>query len=427
LNRYSLESRLAQSLLVSRRESQRLAVLFIDMDRFKSINDTLGHHMGDQLLKEVARRLQSVVRESDIVARQGGDEFVVVLTGLMEAHDVASVVNKLLRALGDPYSIEGHTLRSSPSIGVAMYPEDGGDVQTLLKNADTAMYHAKDLGRNNAQYFSTAMTKMANERMMMESDLCVALADQQFELYYQPQVRALDRRICGVEALLRWHHPQQGMVSPERFIPVAEEAGLIHTIGAWVLDEACRQLAAWRAEGIADLRMAVNLSAHQLRSPELVRHVSECMARHGILPDQLELEITESTSMENPERAIGQLQALRDLGLSLAIDDFGTGYSSLAYLKHLPIQMLKLDRSFVRDIETDVNDAAISAATIALAHNLGLTVVAEGVENEVQANYLCSQHDCDFLQGYLYGRPEPADTVTDLLRRRPASADFLGI
>jgi diguanylate cyclase (GGDEF)-like protein/PAS domain S-box-containing protein len=420
LNRYSLESRLEQGLLAARRENEHMAVLFIDMDRFKTINDTLGHHMGDELLKEVARRLQSCVRESDIVARQGGDEFVVALTSLSAIHDVAPVVNKLMRALGDTYLIEGHTLRSSPSIGVAIYPEDGGSVETLLMNADTAMYHAKEKGRNNAQYFTAALTKQANERMAIEHDLYLALADQQFELYYQPKVCSADRSICGFEALLRWHHPEKGMVPPDKFIPVAEEAGLIHAIGNWVLDEACRQLALWQKQGYTGMHVAVNLSAHQLRSPHLALSIDDCLTRHGIDAELLELEVTESVAMENPERAIEQLKALRDLGLKLAIDDFGTGYSSLAYLKHLPIQTLKLDRSFVRDIETDPNDAAISAATIALAHTMGLKVVAEGVETEAQADYLWKGHGCDLLQGYLFGKPQPAAALEERLRQHAA-------
>jgi diguanylate cyclase (GGDEF)-like protein/PAS domain S-box-containing protein len=417
LNRYSLQNRLEQGLNTARRENHWLAVLFIDMDRFKSINDTLGHHIGDRLLQEVARRLQEGVRESDIVARQGGDEFVVVLTGLMDVHDSAPVTNKLLRSLGDVYDIEGHSLHSSPSIGVSIFPDDGDSADVLLKNADAAMYHAKDKGRNNIQYFTATMTAVALERMEVEHDLHSALANREFELFYQPQIRARDRTIFGVEALIRWRHPQRGLVPPDRFIPIAEDAGLIESIGVWVLDEACRQLAEWRKAGISGIRMAVNLSAHQLRSPHLALLVSQCITRHHIEDGELELEITESAAMENPERAIGQLRGLRDLGVHLAIDDFGTGYSSLAYLKHLPIQTLKLDRSFVRDIETDANDAAISAATIALAHTLGLQVVAEGVETQTQADFLTITHGCDILQGYLFGRPEPAAKVIEHLRR----------
>lgn len=418
LNRYSLESRLEQGLLSARRENQRVAVLFIDMDRFKHINDTLGHHMGDALLQEVARRLQACVRESDIVARQGGDEFVVALTGLPTIHDVAPVANKLLRTLGENYKIEGYALHSSPSIGIALFPNDGDTVDALLKNADMAMYSAKEKGRNNVQYFTAAMTAAAGERLEIEHDLHAALANQEFEIHYQPQVLASDRHICGVEALVRWRHPTRGLVPPDRFISIAEEAGLIEAIGSWVLNEACRQLAAWQKQDITGLCMAVNLSAHQLRSASLVTQVSACMTRHGIAAGELELEVTESVAMESPEQAIGTLRALRDLGVRLAIDDFGTGYSSLAYLKHLPIHTIKLDRSFVRDLETDANDASICAATVTLAHALGLSIVAEGVETIAQAEFLGTQHGCDILQGYLFSRPEPPETLVERLRKR---------
>ena len=424
LNRYSLESRLEQGLLGARREGQHLAVLFIDMDRFKGINDTLGHQVGDHMLQEVAVRLQGCVRESDIVARLGGDEFVVVLTALGGVHEAAPVLSKLMHRLSDDYCIDGHSLHSTPSVGVAMFPEDGESVEMLLKHADAAMYCAKDRGRNNMQYFTAALTAAAEERREIEHELHRALADQEFELYYQLQVCASDGRIGGVEALLRWHHPERGMVPPDRFIPIAEEAGLIEAIGAWVLDEACRQLAAWQRDGIADLRMAVNLSAYQLRSPHLLTLVSGCLSEHHILPAHLELEVTESAAMESPEQAIDQLRALRDMGIYLSIDDFGTGYSSLAYLKHLPIHTLKLDRSFVRDIETDANDAAISAATVALAHKLGLLVVAEGVETAAQAKFLGVDHGCDILQGYLFARPEPAGRVVERLKERVVSVDF---
>ncbi len=414
-NRYNLESRLDQALLSARRDGEMLAVMFIDLDRFKVINDTLGHHIGDLLLKEVARRLQASVRESDIVARQGGDEFVVVLTGLDDATDAASVSGKILHSLALPYDIEEHRLHTSPSIGITIFPEDGSTAEMLMKNADTAMYFAKEQGRNNIQYFTAAMNATAGERMEIERDLRTAIADRQFELFYQPQVRTSDNRPCGVEALIRWRHPVRGLIPPLRFIPIAEETGLIEAIGQWVLDEACRQRAAWRQDGIEHLRMAVNLSAHQLRAPDLVERVRTAIATHGLKEGDLELEITESVAMSDPQRAIEKLQALRGLGVTLAIDDFGTGYSSLAYLKRLPIQVLKLDREFVRDIETDPNDAAISAATLALAHGLGLQVVAEGVETVAQRDFLAAHH-CDVLQGYLFGKPEPAAAWTERLK-----------
>jgi diguanylate cyclase (GGDEF)-like protein/PAS domain S-box-containing protein len=411
-NRYNLENRLSQAKLAARREGERLAVLFIDMDRFKVINDTLGHPIGDRLLIEVAQRLLASVRESDIVARLGGDEFVVVITGLAVATDSAPVAEKILHTLGQPYAINGHLLHSTPSIGISLFPDDGNDAEALMKNADTAMYHAKEQGRNNVQYFTAAMNAAASERLELEHELRTALAGNQFEVHYQPQTCANDGHLCGVEALVRWRHPQRGMIPPLKFIPIAEETGLIEALGAWVLDEACRQLAAWHREGMNGVRMAVNLSAHQLRSTGLVDLVRKTLHTHALGDGDLELEITESVAMSDPERAIKQLQALRALGVQLAIDDFGTGYSSLAYLKRLPIQVLKLDREFVRDIETDANDAAISAATLALAHSLGLKVVAEGVETSAQRDFLVA-HQCDVLQGFGIAKPMPGAELSE--------------
>jgi diguanylate cyclase (GGDEF)-like protein/PAS domain S-box-containing protein len=424
INRYNLENRLSQALLSAQRDGHRVAVMFIDMDRFKTINDTLGHHVGDQLLIEVARRLKASVRESDIVARLGGDEFVVALTALTDNMDAAPVAEKILRALGQPYAIDGSELHSSPSIGIAVFPVDGGDGEALMKNADTAMYHAKERGRNNIQFFTAELNSAASERLTLENDLRQALRDGGLHLEYQPQVRASDYGVFGVEALARWRHPVLGDIPPLKFIPVAEESGLIEALGGWVLDEACRQLADWRAAGIDHIRVAVNLSAQQLRSPHLVRSVSGILRRHGLKGPDLELEITESVAMENMDRAISQLRGLRDIGIQLAIDDFGTGYSSLAYLKRLPIHILKLDRTFVRDIETDESDAEISAATLALAHNLGLQVIAEGVETEAQRDFLI-RHQCDYLQGFLFGKPVPADAVSQLFRvATPASLNL---
>lgn len=407
-NRFCLQERLDQMLLVARREQRLLAVLLIDMDNFKIINDTLGHHIGDGLLVEVAHRLQALVRESDIVARLGGDEFVVVLADLELSTDAIAVAEKIIGVLGETYLVDSHQLESSPSIGIGLYPADGADGPTLMRNADTAMYHAKSKGRNNFQYFTAAMNIAATRRMELEYDLRRAIAENQLRLFYQPQIEASSGRICGVEALVRWQHPDQGLIAPDRFIPVAEETGLILPLGEWVLNEACRQLAEWKARDIRGLCMSVNISAKQLRSTGLIKIVSEALAGHGLSGNELELEITESTAMEDPESAIALLNELRRLHVTLAIDDFGTGYSSLAYLKRLPIQKLKLDRSFVADIELDEDDAAICAATIALAHTLGIKVVAEGVESTGQEFFLSTLHRCDVLQGYLYGRPMPA-------------------
>jgi diguanylate cyclase (GGDEF)-like protein/PAS domain S-box-containing protein len=415
VNRRNLAILLSQALYAARREGRLLAVLFIDLDRFKVINDTLGHHIGDLLLVEVARRLCRDVRESDIVARQGGDEFVVVLSALECAEDAAAVAAKILHALGEPFDIESDRLHTSPSIGISIYPDDGVDADTLMKNADTAMYHAKEQGRNNVQYFTEALNVAAGERLTIERELRVAIEEGQLVLHYQPQFEAAADPLgspAAMEALVRWRHPLRGLITAGQFIPIAEESGLIHTIGDWVLNEACRRLADWKAAGIGPRRIAVNLSAHQLRNPALLPKVAAVLRLYALDDDELELEITESVAMRDPARAVKILHALRDLGVTLAIDDFGTGHSSLAYLKRLPIQTLKLDREFVRDIEADENDAAISAATLALAHELGLRVVAEGIETEGQSRFL-RQHGCDLLQGYFYGMPESAELWTE--------------
>ncbi len=415
-NRFSLEIRLEQALIDARRHSWHVAVLFIDLDRFKVINDTLGHHVGDLLLIEVSRRFRNAVRESDMVARLGGDEFVIVLPDLENTDAAAHVALKIISALLEPIVVDGNQLHTSPSIGISLYPDDGLSVDAIMKNADTAMYHAKALGRNNYQFFAEEMNRAASERLSIEASLRQALGRGELSLHYQPQFSADGRRATGVEALLRWQLPGEGLVMPQRFITIAEETGMIVPIGAWVLREACRQLRSWLDIGLPPLRMALNLSARQLGNADLIHTVREALAEYHIPPQLLELEITESAVMDKPEEAIKVLQALKRMGVTLAIDDFGTGYSSLAYLKLFPIDHLKIDRSFVRDIERDPDDAAIAVSTIALAHSLGVRVVAEGVETQAQFDML-REHGCDEVQGFFFSEPLPAEAATQFLRR----------
>ncbi len=403
-NRLNLLSRLSQLLPETRRYGRLLAMLFIDLDRFKIINDTLGHAAGDELLREVAIRLAGLVRETDFVARLGGDEFVVLLPSISQPNDAAIVAQKIIATLSAPIEAEGHELHTSPSIGISIFPDDGLDATSILKSADMAMYHAKSLGRNNFQFFSADMNRAAAERLSIEHRLRHAISRNELSLCYQPQVRASDGRPTGVEALLRWEHPEEGPISPARFIPVAEETGIICEIGQWVLQQACHDMRAWLNAGLPPIRMAVNVSARQLRQHDFCEQVAEALALSGLPPALLEVEITESSVMENPQEAIDILSRLREMGITLAIDDFGTGYSSLAYLKLFPIDRLKIDRSFVADIEHDLNDRAIAIGAIALAHSLGLTVIAEGVESGDQLELLRS-NGCDEIQGYLFSRP----------------------
>jgi diguanylate cyclase (GGDEF)-like protein/PAS domain S-box-containing protein len=413
-NRISLVDRLEQSLAIAQRNNKQVAVLFIDLDRFKNINDSLGHHMGDKLLIEVAKRLKSCVRKSDIVARIGGDEFVIALTNMNSHSYVNIIANDMLQAVSQEYNIEGEDLATSPSIGISVFPNDGDNVDDLLRNADVAMYHAKEQGRNNYHFFTESMFVAARERQKIEHELRIALDNKQLEIYYQPQIDTIGGHICSVEALARWNHSSLGNITPDVFIPIAEESGLIIELGKFVLDQACFQLAQWRNQGFINLRMAINLSVKQLQSMSLVDDISLILEKYQIEGKDIELEITETSVMTDPEFAVQQLNTIRNLGVGLAIDDFGTGYSSLAYLKRLPIQTLKLDRSFVRDIETDQNDAEICMATLALAHNLGLVVVAEGVETVTQYQFLL-KHKCNFIQGFLFSKPLEAQKVSKFL------------
>jgi len=403
-NRLALLMRLAQLLPEARRHQWNIAIMFIDLDRFKIINDTLGHQIGDEMLREVACRLSSVIRETDFVARLGGDEFVILLPGIATPADAAIVANKIIAALSTAIQVDGHELHTSPSIGISLFPDDGPDGDSILKNADTAMYHAKSAGRNNYQFFATEMNRVTAERLDIERKLRHAIARNELTLCFQPQFGAHSNQPTGVEALIRWLHPTDGMIRPDRFIPVAEETGIIVEIGEWVLRNACREMKHWIDAGLRPMRMAVNVSARQLRRRDFCETVAGALAESGLPPELLELEITESSVMENPEEAIVILQRLGRMGVTLAIDDFGTGYSSLAYLKLFPIDHLKIDRSFVADIEHDLNDRAIAFGTIALAHSLSLNVIAEGVETEDQLDLLRS-NGCDEVQGYLFSKP----------------------
>ncbi len=418
LNRFSLQERLMQALGFARRHGKMLALMLIDLDRFKTINDTLGHHVGDQLLIQVAKRLEHTVRESDIVARLGGDEFVIVLPEIDSPTDAAHVAEKIVQVISQPYLIDESDQRTSPSIGICLYPDDASDDSDLIKKADVAMYHAKSRGRATYQFFTQEIQAVADQRMSIEAELRAALEKQQFVLHYQPQLDLRSGRLVGVEALVRWQHPVRGIIPPMDFIPIAEESGLIIPLGDWVLQEACRQLNEWHSRGISDIRVSVNLSASQFLDPKLPARIHSLLLQNGLSTDKLDLEVTESMSMASPEESIALMNELREHGLSLSIDDFGTGYSSLAYLKMLPISTLKIDRSFVKDIETDQNDANICDVTVLLAHKMGLDVVAEGVETEAQLKYLHSI-GCEKIQGFLISKPLPAADAEDFIRNNP--------
>ena len=420
-NRSLATERLRMAMQSAARSGRKVAVMFIDLDRFKHINDSLGHHIGDQLLRSVSQRLVESVRAGDTVSRLGGDEFVVVLADVDGPDEVAQVVeHRLIPLVRRPHHVEGAELHVSCSVGIALYPDDASDLDELMRHADTAMYQAKAEGKDGARFFTAEMNERTQARMQLELSLRHALEQGQFELHYQPLVQARGGRTVGAEALLRWRHPERGMVPPSEFVPLAEEVGLIVPIGAWVIDEACRQMAAWRREGVPAPGVSVNLSARQLRDDDLIETVRGSLERHGLPAGALELELTESMLMEDAERNLRQLHALRGLGVRLAIDDFGTGYSSLAYLNRFPIHRLKIDRRFVHQMLDDHTERAITMAVIGLGHTLGLEVVAEGVETEGAASLL-RQAGCDLLQGWLFGRPMPAVAFAAALACAPAT------
>ncbi|MGD8175699.1 putative bifunctional diguanylate cyclase/phosphodiesterase [Marinimicrobium sp. ARAG 43.8] len=403
-NRSLFYDRIYHGLARAQRSNSKLALMLLDIDRFKNINDSLGHDSGDLLLKAIAMRLNDGVRDMDTVARLGGDEFVVVLEGVHDMDDVVFIANKLLVTLARPLEIAGHEITTTVSIGVSVYPDDGADADELLKNADIAMYKAKEAGKNNCQFYTKGMSATAVNYLLLENDLRRAVEQNQLTLHYQPQVDLRSGELMGIEALVRWQHPERGLVSPAHFIPLAEETGLIAPIGEWVLREACRQQKCWLDAGKQVGRMAVNLSPRQFRQRNFPEKVETILRETGLPAQCLELEITESCAMEHAGETINQLKQLNQMGLFLAIDDFGTGYSSLAYLKRFPIQKLKIDSSFIHDIESDPNDAAIAKSIIGLAHNMQLSVVAEGVEKPAQADWLCDE-GCDQGQGFLFSKP----------------------
>ena len=416
-NRGLLQDRLARSIARAERSGRKVAVLFIDLDNFKNINDTLGHDVGDELLRQVSRRLSECVRLEDTIARQGGDEFIVLLDNLEDSRGASVVAQKILNALRLPLTLGAAEQHVSGSVGISIYPEDGRDAQTLMKNADTAMFHGKGLGKNTYQYFTSQMNIAVKRRMTLESALRRAVAQKDFVLHYQPQIDLETGVIVGVEALVRWQTEDSGTVMPGDFIPLAEETGLINDIGEWVLEEGCRQAKLWHDKGLPKVRMAINLSARQFGDKAFLDMVTRVLAETGLDPASLELEITESQVMRQTEGMIQLLTRLSEMGIQLAIDDFGTGYSSLSYLKRLPIQKLKIDQSFIRDITVDPNDTAIVTAIISMATSLDLETIAEGVETAGQLALLRSK-GCRVGQGFHFSRPVRAEEIYPLLKAR---------
>lgn len=415
-NRTLLNDRLTQAIALAHRHQQKVAVLFLDVDRFKHINDSLGHDIGDRLLQSVAQRLCGCVRGSDTVSRLGGDEFVILLAEVAHAQDAAVCAGKILLALSTPCRIDRHKLHVTASIGVVIYPDDGTDAETLMKHADFAMYHAKDSGRNNYRFFEPDMNVRALERQSLESGLRHAFGRQQFVLHYQPIIDLRTHAIRGVEALIRWRHPQRGLMAPAQFVPIAEEAGFITAIGRWALREACRQARAWQDARLPLMRIAINISAMELRDKDFVAGVRAILSETGLLPRYLELELTETFLMQDSKSTAAVLQALKDTGVQLALDDFGTGYSSLTHLKRFPIDTLKIDRAFVRDLATSADDACIVEAVISMGRSLHIGVVAEGVETAEQLTFL-QKHSCPFGQGYYFSPPVTAAAFAQLLSR----------
>jgi diguanylate cyclase (GGDEF)-like protein len=423
-NRHLLMDRLEHGIELAKRSPKNLGVLFLDLDRFKVINDNLGHAIGDELLKKVSARLTNAVRADDSVCRWGGDEFVIFLEHLRRPEYAARVAEKIIQSLKEPFELSGHNLHISTSIGISVYPKDGEDPTTLLKHADISMYQAKDRGAGNYCYFESHMNAMSLERLGMETKLHSALDNNEFSLHYQPQVNLKSGQVMGVEALLRWDNPELGWVSPAEFIPLAEEVGLINRIGLWVLAEACQQNKCWQDQGYSPIRVAVNLSASQLADNNLADDILALLKANELAAQYLEVEITENVFIDAPKSVYGTLQKLRKHGVHISLDDFGTGYSSMSYLRDLPIDTLKVDGGFVRDLGSDAASDGIVQATVTLAHSLGLSVVAECVETSVQRDHL-RELNCDMVQGYLFGKPVPPQQLLLTEMAESASATSL--
>jgi diguanylate cyclase (GGDEF)-like protein/PAS domain S-box-containing protein len=416
-NRVLLNDRLNEAIHLSSRYRRKLAVIYLDLDHFKHINDSLGHVVGDRLLQSVARRLFTCVRTSDTVSRLGGDEFVVLLWEVRQPQDAALAATKILEALRAPHLVEGHELHITASIGMVTYPEDGTDSETLLKRADLAMYHAKDAGRDGSQFFKLEMNERAVARKTVEEDLRRAIKRNELVLHYQPKLDLASSEVIGAEALIRWHHPERGLVPPREFISVAEDCGLIVPIGRWVLREACRQARAWQIAGMPALGMSTNVSSVELRSPGFVEGLRSILAETGLEPWLLELELTEAVLIDESRSVAAVLRELKEIGVRLALDDFGTGYSSLTHLKRFPIDALKIDQSFMRDLATDTGNSSIVTAMIGMGRNLNMLVVAEGVETRQQLEIL-REHGCPQAQGYYFGRPVPSEQFSRRLECR---------
>jgi diguanylate cyclase (GGDEF)-like protein/PAS domain S-box-containing protein len=413
-NRRLFQEHLSLAVALAQRKNGLLAVLFLDLDHFKIVNDSLGHTIGDALLRVIAMRLKTHVREGDVIARVGGDEFTVVLQDLKKKEDIPAIAHKILKAIAEPIDVDGHRLYVTTSIGIAVYPDDGQDSETLLKNADNAMYRAKSEGRNTYQMSTEEMSRSMHERLTLESGLHQALERNEFDVYYQPQVDVPTMKIVGMEALLRWRHPERGLMTPGSFMSVAEERGIIVPIGDWVLRTACKQAKSFRDAGLPSFRVAVNLSARQFREQTMVDSIESALKQSGLDPHLLELEITESVAMENVDLTVKQLSRLRRTGITIAIDDFGMGHSSLSYLKRFPIDALKIDRNFVEDLPERAEDAAIVRSVIELAQGLNLRVVAEGVETKPQLDFLKEQN-CREVQGFYFGFPVPPQEFQKML------------